>query len=156
MTADEIRAAFAPFIALLRAGGFERPEQGWPAELVAAHVALNNDAFAEAAAAIRRGEQPSYDNTEIVDRETLQAYADRVGGLDALADAVEASANRLAEAHAALDDERAARHVHVRIRHEGQLVNDEPGPIGWWTTGAASFHLRMHTEQLESLLPRSS
>jgi hypothetical protein len=155
MTADEIRAAFAPFAALLRTGGFERPADGWPAELIAAHIALNNDAFAEAAEALRRGEQPSGDNTEIVDRETLQAYADRVGGLDALADAVEASANRLAEAHAALDDEQAAMTVQVRISHEGKVVNDEPGPIGWWTTGAASYHLRMHTEQLEALRHRT-
>jgi hypothetical protein len=49
MTSDDLEAAYAPFIATLLAGGFRDPADGWPAELIAAHVAANNDLIAHAA-----------------------------------------------------------------------------------------------------------
>jgi hypothetical protein len=146
-----IEGAFAPFAAMLREGRFARPDEGWPAELVAAHVVLNNDEFTRVAEAVARGEQPEYDNATATDETALRAFAHEAGGLAGLADAVERSAARLAAARAALTDEQAAREIRLRIRHDGQLVRDAPGPIGDWIEGNASFHLRTHTEQLAAL-----
>jgi hypothetical protein len=147
----DIAAAFAPFVAMLRSGGFAAPAEGWPAELVAAHVALNNDEFTRVAEAIGRGEQPAYDNAPAVDEATLRALVDRVGDLAGLADEVERSAARLAAARAALSDEQAAREVPIRITSDGHLVRDAPGPIGRWIEGNAAFHLEAHLEQLAAL-----
>ncbi len=78
-----LESAYEPFVAALREGGFEAPEQGWPAELVAAHVARNNELIAEAAEAIAAGQQPTYDNRAAVDDAELRAFADAVGGIAA-------------------------------------------------------------------------
>jgi hypothetical protein len=43
MATESLTAAYAPLVASLLAGGFRDPEDGWPAEVVAAHVAKNND-----------------------------------------------------------------------------------------------------------------
>ncbi len=49
-------AVYAPFVASLLAGGFgpAAADGEWPAELVAAHIARNNDLIAEVAEADRR------------------------------------------------------------------------------------------------------
>lgn len=56
MEQDTIEAAFRPFVAELRQENFGKPIDGWSAELVAAHVARNNDLIAEAAEKIAAGE----------------------------------------------------------------------------------------------------
>ena len=81
MEPDAIESAYVPFVVMLREGGFSEPEQGWPAELVAAHVASNNDLIAGVAEQIAAGEAPTYDNSEAVDDETLRNLAAEVGGL---------------------------------------------------------------------------
>ncbi|MFL6138497.1 MAG: hypothetical protein ACJ74O_11925 [Frankiaceae bacterium] len=149
-----IEAAFAAFAAMLREGGFAVPAQGWSAELVAAHVVLNNEEFTRVAEALARGEQPAYDNAPAVDERALHDLVARAGGLPGLADEVERSAARLIAARGALTDEQAARAVHLRIRHDGRIIRDAPGPIGEWIEGNASFHLRQHAEQLAALRGR--
>jgi uncharacterized protein len=151
MDSDTIEAAYGPFVAELRRGGFTEPEEGWPAELVAAHVARNNDLIAEAAERIAAGERPSYDNAAAVDDASLSAYALAVGGVTGLAAAVEASAHRLAAARMALDEADEAYPLSVVIRDSGVVVNDGPVPVARFIEGNASFHLDMHLEQLRSL-----
>ncbi|MGA8682707.1 MAG: YciI family protein [Acidimicrobiales bacterium] len=145
---DTIEAAYAPFIASLRAGSFNTPEEGWPAGLIAAHVAVNNDLIAEVAERVMAGEHPSYDNAPAVDDDRLQALAS--GGLGELADAVERSAARLAAAHTALGA-KATTPVPAMIRDGGVVVVDQPTPIGSLCEGNASFHLDLHREQLRAL-----
>jgi uncharacterized protein YciI len=157
MTADGLEAAYAPFVASLLAGGFTDPAEGeWTAEQVAAHVARNNDLIAETAEQVAAGAdvstEVSYDNVSTVDASELAAYADAVGGLTGLASEVERSAARLAAARLALG-ERADVPVQVVIRHNGQIVQDGPMPIGSFVEGNASFHLDMHLEQLKALEP---
>jgi uncharacterized protein YciI len=153
MTPDELQVAYTPFVASLLAGGFTEPADGeWTAELVAAHVARNNDLIAETAERIAAGADVSYDNASTVDAAELAAYADAAGGLTGLADEVERSAARLAAARQALG-ERADVPVHVVIRDNGQIVQDGPMPIGSFVEGNASFHLDMHLDQLKSLQP---
>lgn len=72
MSSGSLEAAYAPFVASLRAGGFGPPTDGeWPAELIAAHIARNNDLIAEAAERVAAGEAVSYDNFIGVDETPL-------------------------------------------------------------------------------------
>jgi uncharacterized protein len=151
MTSASLDAAYAPFIASLRAGGFRAPaDGGWTAELIAAHVARNNDLIAETAMAVAAGCAVAYDNASAVDDAALAEYARSAGGLPGLAREVERSAARL---HAARTDlgARADTLVHVIIRDGGAVVQDGPIPIGAFIEGNASFHLNLHHEQLKAL-----
>lgn len=122
-----------------------------PAELVAAHVTCNNDFIAEMAERIAAGEQPSYDNAKAIDAALLSAYADEVGGIPGLADAIEVSARRLAAARAALDETTEGHMLPAIIRDGDDVVNDGPIPIGRFIEGNASFHLDLHVKQLKAL-----
>src|SRR5271165_6682722 len=122
MEASILKSAYEPFAAALREGGFEAPAEGWTAELVAAHVARNNDLIAEVAETVAAGGQPAYDNRAAVDESELQAFADAAGGMAGLADAVEASARRLARAWAALDETTAGYLLPVVIVDSGRVA----------------------------------
>jgi uncharacterized protein YciI len=153
MGQDTIEPAFGLFVAELRQGGFGEPGEGWSAELVAAHVARNNDLIAEAAERVAAGQQPTYDNAAAVDDANLHAYASEVGGIPGLAAAIEASAHRLTVARMALDATNESYPLPVVIRDSGKVVNDGPIPIAGFIEGNASFHLDMHLKQLRSLRP---
>src|ERR1700722_6279636 len=144
-------AVYAPFAASLRAGGFGPPAAGeWPAELVAAHIARNNDLIAAAAEQVAAGQEVSYDNESGVDDAELARYAQSVGGLAGLAREVERSAARLEQARDALGD-RASTPVQGIIRDHGQIVRDGPMASGAFIGGNATFHLALHLEQLKAL-----
>jgi len=144
-------AVYAPFVAALLAGGFGPPADGeWPAELVAAHIARNNDMIAAAAEQVAAGHEVSYDNESGVDDAELAAYAQNAGGLPGLASEVARSARRLEQAAIALGD-RAGTPVQVIIRDHGQIVRDGPMTIGAFIDGNASFHLELHLAQLKAL-----
>jgi len=152
MSSGSLEAAYAPFVASLRAGGFGPPPTGeWPAELIAAHIARNNDLIAEAAESVAAGKAVSYDNFVGVDETPLTEYAAAAGGLLGLAQEVERSAARLARARDGLGV-LADTPVHVVIRDGGKIVRDGPIPIGAFIEGNASFHLDAHTEQLRALI----
>jgi uncharacterized protein YciI len=153
MSSASLEAAYAPFIASLLAGSFGPPPEGeWPAELVAAHIARNNDLIAETAEKVAAGQQVAYDNLAGVDEAELARYAASAGGLAGLAREVERSAARLARARDALGD-LAGTKVHVVIRDGGKIVRDGPIPIGAFIEGNASFHLDAHHEQIKALEP---
>ena len=115
MDLSTLESAYEHFVATLRKGGFRAPIEGWPAELVAAHVARNNEVITEAAERIVAGEQPTYDNRAAVDDTQLRAFSDAVGGIVCLCEAVEASARRQARTWAALDDNTAGYLLPVAI-----------------------------------------
>jgi uncharacterized protein len=152
MTMDSVTASYAPFVASLLAGGFSDPADGWPAELVAAHVARNNDLIAAAAEQVAEGIVVPYDNASTIDDVELAAYATSVGGLAGLAEEVERSAARLAAARDALGS-LADTPVPVVIRDGGTVVQDGPIPIGDFIEGNVTFHLRLHYEQIKALEP---
>jgi uncharacterized protein len=153
MVSESLIAMYAPFVASLRAGGFRDPDDGgWPAELVAAHVVKNNDLIAATAELVAEGAEVAYDNKAAVDEVELAAYATSVGGLLELATEVERSAARLEAARDALGA-MADTPVHVVIHDSGAVVRDGPIPIGAFIDGNATFHLRMHQDQLKGLEP---
>jgi hypothetical protein len=148
-----VEAAYGPFVAALREDGFVAPHEGWPAELVAAHVCCNNDLVSEAVERIVAGERASYDNTEVVDETRLGSYADRAGGLAGLADAVEASARRLGEASASMNDATGAQMLPCVIVDSGAVVRKGPIAIRDLIEINVTRHLEMHLRQLEALRP---
>jgi hypothetical protein len=151
MESAAIEAAFVPFTAELRQGEFAVPADGWRAEQVAAHIVRNNDYLAEIAEHIVAGDVPDYDNILVTDDFELSAYAKQLRGLGGLADEVTRSARRLARAREALDEDQAAIMLPAVIRSDGEVIQDGPIPIGTLIEGNATFHLRMHLEQLRSL-----
>ena len=153
MEAPPVQTAYLPFAQTLRAGGFSQPAEGWNAGQIGAHISMSNDLFGEFADLIRAGGEPSFDNAAVSDPATLLAHAEGQGGLDGLADAIEASAARLERAYGRLSAEERDRPVPTRIWHEGQIVRDSPMPIGELILGNGDFHLAMHMEQLKALLP---
>ena len=92
MEAPPVQTAYLPFAQTLRAGGFSQPAEGWNAGQIGAHISMSNDLFSELADQIRAGGEPSFDNAAVSDPATLLAHAEGHGGLDGLADAIEASA----------------------------------------------------------------
>jgi uncharacterized protein YciI len=153
MASESLTAAYVPFVASLLAGRFNDPaDDGWPAELIAAHVARNNDMIAATAELVAEGAEVSYDNASTIDEVELAAYATSVGGLAGLAGEIERSAARLAAARDALGAT-ADTPVHVLIRDGDEVVQDGPLPIGALIEGNATFHLRLHHDQLKALEP---
>jgi hypothetical protein len=146
-------SGYYTFAATLRAGGFTAPADpdSWPAEFVAAHVIMNNDFWTSTARAVVAGEAPTYDNEPAVDAAELSQAVSRIGTLDELANEVLRSAEDLASGYAALSDDEADRPVMVRIHHDGDLIVDEPRPIASMLEGNASYHQRMHLDQLLAL-----
>jgi uncharacterized protein len=146
-----LEAMYAPFRASLLAGGFGPPENGgWSAELVAAHIVINNDAIADAAEAVGRGEEVALDNALSVDEAHLSRFVGTVGGLGGLADEIQRSATRLDHAYRALGHH-ADTTIQVRIRDGEEIAYDGPMPIGGFMEGNATRHLDLHHEQLKDL-----
>jgi hypothetical protein len=152
MDAAEIEGAYGSFALALRAGGFVRPDSGWDASLIAAHVAANNDLIASVAEDIAAGQRPSYDNAEVIDDDRLREIAAAAGSLDAMAELIARSAARLARAWEQLGPELGNVEVPAKIADGGQVVRDGPVPIRTFIEGNATFHLQLHLGQLHSLL----
>jgi Mycothiol maleylpyruvate isomerase N-terminal domain len=155
VSTTQIEDAYEPFAAALRAGGFGDPDTGWTAGQIGAHIAMNNELLSEAAETLHETGAASYDNHAAVDDDGLRAYGLQCGGLAGLADAVRASAARLARAYENLTEEERERPVPVLIVDGGRVVADEPMPLGHLIPGNGDFHLARHLDQLQSL-PRKS
>jgi hypothetical protein len=153
MAPEEIDAAFARFVVSLLTGDFGPPAgEGWAAEIVAAHIVLNNDLISEVAEDVAIGRRPSYDNARVVDEDVLRAFAEGVGGLAGLAREVDRSAARLAAAMASLEPGRSAQEVEVRVHDSGRVVRQGPVAIGQFIEANATFHLDGHHDQLRALV----
>jgi hypothetical protein len=153
MESAEIEGAYRAFADTLRAGGFTQPDTGWDASLIAAHIASNNDLIASVAEDIAAGRSPSYDNAEVIDDERLREIASVAGSLEGMARLVTTSAGRLARAWEMLGPELGKIEVPAKIADGGQVVRDGPIPIRAFIEGNATFHLELHLDQLQRLLP---
>jgi hypothetical protein len=119
--------------------------------MIGAHVAMNNDAIAAVAESVARGEALSYDNATGVDDATLRDFVARVHGRGGVADEIDRSARRLAEAKRQLNSDTALTEIPVLIHDNGAVVVDRPLAIGDFIVGNATYHLAMHTEQVRAL-----
>jgi uncharacterized protein YciI len=146
-----LEIAYAPFRASLLTGDFQAPDRGeWPAEFVAAHVAINNDQIADAAENVVRGQEVVYDNAPSVDENELSRFVEQVDGLVGLAEEIKRSAARLDQAYGALGD-LAGTSIQVHIRNGREIAYDGPMLIGAFIEGNATRHLDLHHEQLKTL-----
>jgi uncharacterized protein YciI len=155
VTESGIAQRYESFALLLEEGGFEAvADGGWTAELVAAHLAVNNDLIAEAAERVADGEADvAYDNADAIDEEVLTLLIEQSGGLQGLADALRESAGRLEQAHLALGPDQVDLEIPALIKDAGEVVLDGVLAMGALIAGNASFHLENHFEQLRALLP---
>jgi hypothetical protein len=153
MDSAAIEEAYQPFTSALREGVFHEPAAGggWTAEMVAAHVVLNNDRFADAVDELLTTGSTAVDNENAVTDEVLQAHVEATGGLVELAADVSRSAGRLAAAYDELQGSGRDAEVPFRIRHEGTVIRDRPGRLGDLIEGNATYHLQMHLDQLLAL-----
>jgi uncharacterized protein YciI len=151
MDPEEIVSVFESVATALRADHFKEPTEGWSAAMIGAHLALNNDLVAEMAERIIRGEHPRYDNESAVDETILREFVKSTGGLEGVADEVNRSAIRFANARRALDADNFEKLLHTVIRDNGKVVRDCPVAIGALVEGNATIHLRVHVEQLREL-----
>lgn len=156
MESSPVQAAYGPFAQTLREGDFSEPSHGWNAHQIGAHISMSNGLFSELADRIHGGADARFDNSAVSDPASLLAHAEGHGDLAGLADAIEASAARLAEAYGRLSAEERDHPVPTRIWHEGQIVRDSPMSIGELILGNGDFHLAMHMEQLKALLPETA
>jgi hypothetical protein len=149
--ATNLEVAYAPFRASLLARGFGEPDAGsWGAELVAAHVARNNDLIADAAEAVLTSGDVVYDNAPAIDETELRRYVEQAGGLEGLAMEVGRTSARLRRVYEELESRRDTA-IEVRIQDGGAIVYEGPMPIGEFIELNASRHLSAHYDQLNAL-----
>lgn len=149
MDAAQIEQAYEPFAQALEGGGFRQPtpDEGWSAEMIGAHVALNNDSLTMAARDLLETGTATYDNERVVDDRVLLDRVATVGAWAELATDVRRSVRDMAVAYVDLADA-GSRAVPVTIHHAGQIVREGPAPLAELIERNVSYHLAMHLEQL--------
>jgi len=153
MSSEDLERAYVTIVRELRDGDFESAEQGWSAEQIAAHVALNNDCLTSAARDLLAGGAARYNNETAVDADQLTAYASKFSVLGDLGDDVARSATDLAEAYADLTGVDPDAELEIVMHHDGRIVRDGRGSLAELIEGNATFHLSMHLDQLLALRP---
>src|SRR5689334_11571160 len=105
MDTTSLRQGYAELLAEARRGGFGQPRAGeWTAEQIIAHVAANDELLAEATENVLSGRRQAYYNHEAVDSEKLAEIVAAHGSLEALADWLEKTSDRLVGLAARLDE----------------------------------------------------
>jgi hypothetical protein len=148
----DLRNAYATFLDVAREGGFGAPPaDGWSAEQVAAHIALNDRALIAATLDVLAGEPASLDNRLITTGTVLSRHAFDRGGLKQLIDDIDASSRDLCDLVDQLDDHGARTEVPTRIVDGDEVRVD--GPLSWGRVvgGASRYHLEVHAQQLREL-----
>lgn len=146
--------AYEEFFAEAQRGGFGPPPAGeWDALQVVAHVALSDQSLAAVSRALVHGQAPAMDNTWCQEPDVLAAaIARHDGDLTRLIQWAREQARVALLAAARLDPQQQATQVPCRMRHDGQVVLDEPRPWGSLAIiGQARMHLPAHTGQLRDL-----
>jgi hypothetical protein len=143
--------AFGDFIDEATNGRFNRPTgAGWTAEQIVAHVARNNEELIATTEAVLAGDEPSYDNSKIIDVRELDAYIVGYGGLRGLTD-------RVAQTVAVLRDlagqlgERGLVEISVRIRDGDAVALDGPLPWAKMLEMNGNHHAQLRLDQLRAL-----
>ena len=148
---DQAGVAIAKLAHDIGAGRFRTPLTGWSAEMIAAHVAVNNEIFTELAVGLNVGRAVGYDNTQSANDEILKTFIGACGGLDGLVKRLTTSGDQLLQALAVLTPEQFNSELPVRIVHEGAVIAD-----GWETFSILvdrhlTSHLEMHERQVAKL-----
>lgn len=152
MDTNELEKAYRELLDVGRQGGFGAPPEGeWGAEMVLAHVAVNDRLLAAATAAVLDGRPAPYDNTASASEPLLEALAQAAGDWDGLLAEVRRCGLALVALTRQLDDAQAATPVETRIIDGGQVRVEAPLPWSGVLVTHAQVHLLEHAEQLRSL-----
>lgn len=152
MDVAALRTAHEEFLAVAEEGGFGPPPPGeWDACRLLAHVGATDAAIASVALAVAAGQRPGYDNRASLDEWNLRRITGKRGGLSRLTEFVRAQAQVLCEVAADLPKAARSVQVPVLIVSAGELVVDEPWPVGDLIAGVARIHLPRHAAQLSRL-----
>jgi hypothetical protein len=149
-----LRAAYDAFLQLATTGTFgPDPADGWGADRVLAHMAVNDGLLAATTRQLLDDDpSPAYDNALSQDSGNLDAFAKSVGGRAGLPGAVRKQADRLMSLIEQLDDQRADTALPVRIKDGDEYVIDGPTPWSRIVRAQHAFHVPAHTDQLRELL----
>lgn len=152
MDTTELEEAYRGLLDLAREGGFgSPPDNGWGADLVLAHVAVNDRLLAAATAAVLDGRPAPYDNTVSASEPLLEALARAAGDWDGLLAEVRRCGLALVMLARQLDDAQATTPVQTRIVDGGDVRVEAPMPWSGVLATHAQVHLIEHAQQLRSL-----
>lgn len=153
MDTSALRDAYDTFLYEAASGGFgPGPDDGWGAERVLAHMALNDELLAATTRQLLDGDpHPAYDNAMSQEPANLDAFTKSVGGMSGLIDAVRGNSEVLILLIESLDEQTADTELPVRIKDGDEYAID--GPTAWSRIVRAqhAFHLPAHTDQLRAL-----
>jgi hypothetical protein len=128
------------------------PGDGWGAQRVVAHMAVNDELLAATTRQLLDGDpNPAYDNAPAQDPANLDAFAKSVGGIPGLIDAVRGGSEALIQLIEILDEQVADTVVPVRIKDGDEYAIDGPTPWSRIIRAQHAFHLPSHTDQLRAL-----
>jgi hypothetical protein len=120
----------------------------WGAEMVLAHLTVNDEFLIAAVRAVLAREPKPYDNRGAIDDEVLAAQ----GPLAVLIDRLQTSSRQLVDVASQLTDGLEDEAIPVHIEDGGQVMVDQAMPIGRLISVHAEVHLPSHLSQLEGLL----
>ena len=154
MDTSALRAAYDAFLQLATTGTFgPDPADGWGADRVLAHMAVNDGLLAATTRQLLDDDpSPAYDNALSQDPANLDAFVKSVGGRAGLADAIRERAERLMSLIEQLDEQRADTELPVRIKDGDEYVIDGPTPWSRIVRAQHAFHVPAHADQLRELL----
>jgi hypothetical protein len=152
-----LEAAYHRFLAM--ASGppmrFAEPSGSWPATLVVAHVAANDDLLAAHIETALAGGDPRYDNRPATDERRLRSLIEEAGDWEGLVAGARAGSARVLELARAVKGELAGRPFHVFILDGDTVQVDEPLPIPALLAAQARVHVPAHTAELERMAARA-
>jgi hypothetical protein len=152
MDSTELRHAYATFLDVAREGGFgPPPADGWTAEQVVAHIALNDRALIATTRDVLAGAPASLDNRPVTSGAVLARHATERGGLIPLLEDIAASSRALCDLVDRMDHRAAQTEVPTHLVDGDEVRLDGPLPWGRVVGGASRYHLEVHAEQLREL-----
>jgi len=147
MDTSSLESAYRQILELAEHGEFTDPADGWGADMVLAHLTVNDGLLLAAARAVLAHEDASYDNAEAIDDSVLAAQGPR----PALIDRLQTSSRQLVDVASQLTDGLDQVEVPAKIVDDGKVVVDQPLPIAQLLEIHATMHLQGHLAQLQDL-----
>jgi hypothetical protein len=148
MDTAPLESVYQRILGLAEQGTFTVPEDDWGAELVLAHLTVNDGLLIAAMRAVLAHEpEVRYDNADAVDEGNLRAQ----GPLSSLIDRLQTSSRQLVDVASQLTDGLEATEIDVHLLDGGEVVVDQPMPVGRLIEIHGAVHLPSHLSQLEQL-----
>jgi hypothetical protein len=147
MDTSALESAYRQILDLAEQGEFTDPDDDWGADMVLAHLTVNDDLLLAAARGVLAHEDVAYDNAGATDDSVLGAQGPR----PALIDRLQTSSRQLVDVASQLTDGLDAVEIPVKIADGGEVMVEGPMPIGRLLEIHATVHLPSHLEQLQQL-----